>query len=144
VRTTRQQLAVDAVAMNARLDRPDVLLAQTPGDREPRAREEQVQRGRAVQPHPEAANQKTLGHDPEQDRAHRIGNAADDDIDGRLDGVALRGGKRQVEQLVGRLVEREAETLVERIGEQHGENAGGDDDQRAAGEERGGQHEQRA
>ena len=51
--------------------------------------------------------------------------------------------QRQVEQLVGRLVERESEPLVERIGQQDTSRTPEQQDQRAAAAERQRQHEDR-
>ena len=64
-------------------------------------------------------HEEALGRDAEEHRADGIRDAVDDDVDGVLDRRALRRRERQVQQLVGRLVDREPQPLVEPVGEQH-------------------------
>ena len=62
---------------------------------------------------------EALRREPEQHRSEAVGDAVDDDVDRVLERDALSRGDRQIQQLVARLVDREAEALIERIRQEH-------------------------
>ena len=70
---------------------------------------------RSAEPQP-VEHEKPLGRHAEKHRADGVRDAADDDVDGCFDLGALRRSQRQVEKLVGGLVEREPQSLIERVG----------------------------
>jgi hypothetical protein len=141
-RGRRVALVVEAVAVDRVLDGAHVFDAQPPDEQRPRGDQHQVGGGRAAHAEPEPAqHEETLRRKAQEDGARRVREAVDDDVDRRLDDAALGLRDRQVQQLVRRLVHREAEPLVEAGREQHRPEHGHQDDQQAAGPERDGQQE---
>ena len=103
----------------------------------------EVEGGDAAQVEPEAGqDEETQRRQAEADGAERVGDAAQDDLDGILHAHALsRGGNRQIQQFVGRLVHREPQPLVAGVGQQHGPEDRNEQNQRAADAERQREHE---
>ena len=131
-------LGVEAMAMDALVDRPDVLGPQAPRHADPDRDEHQVDRRRAAQPEAEPGNQaeEALGREPEEHRAAAVGDAVADDVDRVLERDALRRRDRQIEQLVARLVDREAEALIEGVRQEHRPERREQPDERRAEAER--------
>ena len=99
-------LGVETMAVNAVLDRADILRAQPPRQRQPDRDGHEVDRRRAAQIEMQAGqHEEALRQQPEHHRADGVGDAIDDDVDGVLDRGAIAGRNRQIEQLVGRLVD---------------------------------------
>ncbi len=128
--------------VNAVLNRADVLRAQPPRQRQPDADGHEIDRRRAAQIEVQAGqHEEALRQQPEQHRADAIGDAIDDDVDGVLDRGPIAGRNRQVEELVGRLVDGEPQPLIEAVGEQHAPECRRQQDEEVAGRHRQRQRE---
>ena len=115
----RRPLRIEAMAMDAVLNGADVRRPQPPRDDDPHGDQHQVDRRRAAQIEPEAGEHEEPVRQQPKTTAPTASATRLTTMSMAFLTDARSWAERQIQELVGRLVDREPEPLIEGVGDEH-------------------------